>query len=519
MHSVVCSVKEPDIGPQQVEHLGAIADAAPVMLWTMHAEPTLDWFNARWLAYTGRTLEDSRARGWLGDVHAEDIERCRGIFGTSGDARQPFTLDVRLRRHDARYHWVLVSATPRFNADGGFCGYIGSGIDIDARKHDEDRLAERLQALRHAERRQADFLALLSHELRGPLAPIANAASVLRTLEASNPILARLREIIGRQVTRLGGLIDGLIDTARSAQGQISLVSEAVAVNGLVHNALARSSEVVAAAHHTLDLHLPEQRVCIHGDPARLAQALSNLIANAAKFMPEPGVIKVAVEADATRVRITVKDQGQGIAPDFLPQVFELFAKQDATFAPVSAGLGVGLTLARRIARMHGGDIEARSAGAGQGAQFTMTLPRPSEQGNVAAVTPHAAGPDLAESYRVLIIEDDADAREALRLQMRLWGNEVMTAANGEEGLAAASEFEPHIVLCDIGLPGRDGLQLVAPLRQRLGPSVLFAAVTGHAGNTDEARALAGGFDSYLVKPLHSDGLAKLLRSYANRVH
>ena len=496
------------------------ADAAPVMLWSARPDRSFDWFNARWLAFTGRSLAQSRGDGWLVDVHAEDLERCNGIFNASCEARRPFTLDLRLRRHDGVYRWLLVSAVPCFDAGGTLRSYAGSAIDIDERKRLEDGLAERVRNLRHAERRQGEFLVLLSHELRNPLAPIANAASVLRTLEHSNPILVRLREILERQVRRLGRLVEDLVDVTRAAQGQISLVSEAVAVDGLVRSAVACSSEQVTAGGHTLDVRLPDARVFVKGDAARLAQALSNLISNAAKFTPTPGVIRVSVEPGEQLVRITVKDHGQGFTPEFLPHAFELFAQQDGSLSRSLGGLGVGLTLARRIAQMHGGDIEAFSEGSGQGAELALTLPLAAAESAAPAAAAQRPGPGLAESYRVLIIEDDADAREALRLQMRMWGNEVMTAATGEEGLAAATAFKPHIVLCDMALPGMDGLQLIGPLRERLaGQPTLFAALTGHARSSDESRALASGFDSFVVKPLLADALAKLLRTYANRVH
>jgi PAS domain S-box-containing protein len=490
-------------------------DAVPPLLWMTGPDHSLEWCNTRWSDYTGRSALAGGAGAWLAELHAEDVERCTGILHASAEARQPFALDVRLRGADGRHRWMLFNATPRLAADGGFGGYVGSAIDIDERKQLEDSLAERVRTLRHAERRQAGFLSLLSHELRSPLAPIANAASVLRTLEDRNPILVRLREILERQVERLGQMVETLIDGTRSAQGQISLVSEPVAIDGMVRGAVARSSELLTARGHTLEVDLPEQRHFVKGDAARLSQALSNIISNAAKFTPRPDTIRLSVEPVAPLIRITVADHGQGIRPDFLPHVFELFAQQDRAQARNLGGLGVGLTFARRIAQMHGGALEAFSDGPDQGARLVMTLPLASD--TAFAVNPQAQGPGLAESYRVLIIEDDADAREALRLQMRMWGNEVMTAADGEEGLRAAELFKPHIVLCDLGLPGIGGLELIGPLRQQLAQqSTLFAAVTGRSA--DETRALAVGFDSFLVKPLHADGLAKLLRSYASRV-
>ncbi len=497
------------------ESLRSIAAAAPVLIWSATLAHANDWFSPSWTAYTGRTLDELRGDGWTRAIHPEDLDRCLGIRATSFQAVAPYTMDLRLRRHDGEYRWMVDNGVPRYAADGTPLGFVGSAIDIHERKALEESLAERTQALRLAERRQGQFLAMLSHELRNPLAPIANAASVLRTLEHSNPILVRLREILDRQVGRLGRLVEELIDVTRAAQGQISLVRERASVDGIVQTAVANSHEKLNAGRHRLEVDVPDQRLYVRGDAARLAQALANLIANAAKFTFEPGVVSIAVRRAARTVQISVKDHGQGIDPGFLPHAFELFAQQDQTLARSLGGLGVGLTLARRIAQLHGGDVEAFSEGPGKGAEFILWLPLLDEQpGRVTG--PAVANP--GQSFRVLIVEDDADALESLRLQIELWGNEVTTAHNAEEALAVAVAARPQIVLCDIGLPDMDGLRLVRALREKVdGTKVVFVAVTGYAGEDDQERALAAGFDAFLVKPLEPESLARLLRSAASR--
>jgi PAS domain S-box-containing protein len=498
-------------------HLHAIAAAAPVLIWSAMRAGANDWFSPSWTAFTGRTMEELSGDGWTRAVHPEDLERCLGIRAASFEAAAAFTMDFRLRRRDGEYRWVADNGVPRFAADGSALGFVGSAVDIHQRKTLEETLAERARALRLAERRQGQFLAMLSHELRNPLAPIANAASVLRTLEPSNPILVRLREILDRQVGRLSRLVEELIDVTRAAQGQISLVRERVFVEGIVQSAVAQSHDKLNAGKHRLEVDVPHQRLQVRGDPGRLAQALANLIGNAAKFTFEPGVVKIAVRSAAKTVQIVVTDQGQGIEPGFLPHAFELFAQQDQTLARSLGGLGVGLTLARRIAQLHGGEVEAFSAGPGQGAEFILWLPLLEDE---AAASPAPAAPaNPGQSYRVLIVEDDADALESLRLQMELWGNEVTTAGSADEALAVAAAAQPQIVLCDIGLPGMDGLKLVRALREQLGDArVVFAAVTGYAGGDDQERALAAGFDSFLVKPLEPESLTRLLRAAALRV-
>jgi PAS domain S-box-containing protein len=487
--------------------------AAPVLIWSAGLDRRSDWFSPSWSAYTGRTPDDLLGDGWTRAIHPEDLDRCLGIRATSFEARAPFSMDLRVRRHDGQYRWMLDNGVPRFGADGAAVGYVGSCVDIHERKELEESLAERTQQLRLAERRQGQFLAMLSHELRNPLAPIANAASVLRTLESTNPILVRLREILERQVARMGHLIEELIDVTRAAQGQISLVREQVSIESVVQAAVATSPDKLTAAGHRLDVDVPDERLFVRGDRGRLAQALSHLIINAAKFTFEPSTISISVRRAARTVQIAVKDQGAGIDPKFLPHAFELFAQQDQTLARTLGGLGVGLTLSRRIAQLHGGDVEGFSEGPGRGSEFVLWLPLLTPEPALDELD--AGVPRLSAPYRVLIVEDNADALESLRLQMELWGTEVSTARNAEEALETAAQIRPQIVLCDIGLPGMDGFRLVERLREKLaGMPVVFAAVTGYASAEDQQRALAAGFDSFFVKPLNPGSLANLLRSY-----
>ncbi len=220
----------------------------PGLLWMAGPDQRHEWFNPAWESYTGRTQDELRGERWLELLHAEDVERCRGIMAASFEARQAYMLDYRLRRHDGQYRWILDSGMPRFEADGAWAGYVGSGLDIDERKQAEEQLAERVRVLRVAERRQGAFLSMLSHELRNPLAPIANAASVLRSLEKTNPVLVRLREILERQVDRLERLVENLVDATRSAQGQISLVSEPIAIDSVVRGAVGSSAATLEPA-------------------------------------------------------------------------------------------------------------------------------------------------------------------------------------------------------------------------------------------------------------------------------
>ncbi|NKI96678.1 PAS domain S-box protein [Rhizobacter sp. SG703] len=501
----------------------SMADAAPVMIWLAGPDRWCEWVNKPWLQFTGTTLDEERGNGWTQVVHPEDLERCMGIYSTSFHARQPFVMDYRLRRHDGIYRWVLDNGVPHTSGDGRFLGYVGSCVDIHERKELEERLAERTQAMRLSDRRQGEFLALLSHELRNPLAPIANAASVLRTMEAENPTIGRLREIVERQVTRLRRLIDDLVDVTRVAQGQITLIKEPVAIDTVVRGALDGLRTKLSAAGHTLKTEFPKEPAWVDGDALRLAQAVSAIVYNASIFSRDPGEILVSVQARCgearDQVQVRVKDRGQGISADFLPHVFELFARHDAGTAARRPGLGVGLTLARRIAMLHGGDISASSDGPGLGAEFVISLP---QVASPAATTGSRQKPLVMvpeDTYRVLVIDPDPETRDVLRLQMELWGHEVQTAPTPEAGLRIARSTRPQIVLCDISHPDFEAAELLEPLRSSLvGMPVFFAALNARGRHDDdEARALEAGFDAYLVKPLRPENLGRLIHAFATR--
>lgn len=516
-HAIPADTAPLQAGPLTAAEIGAIVESAPVLIWNGQSSGHRDWFSPSWATFTGSSTAELAGNGWARWIHPEDLERCLGIQATSYEAERPYSLDLRLRRHDGDYRWMVENVVPRRGGAGEIIGFVGTLVDIHERKTLEESLAGRAQQLRLAERRQGQFLAMLSHALRNPLAPISNAASVLRTLEHSNPILVRLREILDRQVARMSHLIEELIDVTRAAQGQISLVRAPVSIESVVQAAVSACHDKITGGGHRLEIDVPAERLVVRGDRSRLAQALAHLVGNAAKFSFDPGVVAITVRRVAKTVQVTVRDRGHGIDAVFLPHAFELFAQQDQTLARRLGGLGVGLTLARRVAQLHGGDVEGFSEGPGRGSEFVLWLPL--LEGAQAEAALDDGVPRLGDNLRVLIVEDDPDALESLRLQMELWGTQVSAARGAAEALKLAAEVHPQIVLCDLGLPGMDGLALVSALRLTLaGQPVLFAAVTGYAGADDQERALAAGYDAFFVKPLDAEALARLLRSHADRV-
>jgi signal transduction histidine kinase len=284
-------------------------------------------------------------------------------------------MDFRLRRHDGEYRWLMATGMPRLDADGGFHGYTGTCVDIHDRKELEERLAERTRALRLADRRKDEFLAMLAHDLRNPLGPISNAVAMMKAMEGDTPAVAPLRQIIERQLEQLKRVIGDMRDVTRVTQARMELHKERLPVGDLVRSAVEAAQPLIDSRGHRLHLELPPEALAVCGDPVRLSQALSHLLQNAAKFSPVADVIELRAVVDDATVHLHVEDHGQGISPDFLPHVFEPFAQANHATPRTHHGLGVGLTIARRLAQLHGGDVTAASAGPGRGAEFVLTLP------------------------------------------------------------------------------------------------------------------------------------------------
>ncbi|WP_280156213.1 PAS domain-containing sensor histidine kinase [Piscinibacter sp. XHJ-5] len=352
-----------------------VADSAPVMIWLVGPDKQFEWFNKTWLDYTGRPIESEHGAGWMAGVHSEDLERCAGIYHTSFDARERFTMDFRLRRHDGSYRWLMATGVPRVSADGDFHGYTGSCVDIHERKELEERLAERARALRLADRQKNEFLAMLAHDLRNPLGPITNVVALMQRMESDTPAVAPLRRIIERQLDQLKRVIADMRDVTRVTQTRPELHCENVTVAEIVQRSVEATQGLFDSRGHRLHIEGADQAITVWGDAARLSQALEHLLANAAKFTTTPGVVDLRVELRGPSVELRVVDRGQGIAPDFLPHVFEAFAQENRATPRTSGGLGVGLTIAKRLAELHGGDVHAASEGTGHGAQFVLSLP------------------------------------------------------------------------------------------------------------------------------------------------
>ena len=362
--------------------------------------------------------------------------------------------------------------------------------------------------------RQNEFLAMLAHELRNPLAPISMAGIMLTKTPAQAPELLNLQKIIGRQVKHLARLLDDLLDAARISSGKITLLLRPLMLADLLERTVETVQARISERRQTLTLSKQPEDFVIDGDHVRLTQAFSNLLVNASKFTQDGGKIALRIMRVDDKVVVTVEDNGAGISPEVLPHIFSLFTQGPRSLARSEGGLGVGLNIVRNVVEMHGGSVGASSAGLGGGSIFRVTLPlSTSPLPDDAPELQHAAP---AHGYRILLVEDNTDASETLSMFLRYEGHTVATAYDGPSGLSMAQAEDFDVLICDIGLPGLDGYDLIRELRKSTSVQIPFAiAVSGYGQAEDRARAIAAGFGQYLVKPVDVDALLTLIESKA----
>ncbi|HYC48592.1 MAG TPA: ATP-binding protein [Burkholderiales bacterium] len=371
-------------------------------------------------------------------------------------------------------------------------------------------LEQRANALRLRE----EFLAMLSHELRNPLAPMRNAVYLMKRLDIDNDLFRTTRELIDRQVGHMARLVDDLLDVSRLELGKVQLQLRELDLNAAVAAATEACTGQIQARRHELELRLAREPLYVMADPVRIEQIIGNLITNASKFTPEGGSIVVEAAGGAATATVTVSDSGVGIEGRMLNAVFELFTQDAATLERSRGGLGIGLTIVKRLVELHGGSVRVSSAGRDRGSRFTVELPRV-EAGRAMTARP-AQDARAAPSRRVLVIEDNPDVRESLGLLLRQWGHGIDYADSGPSGLQRADLLRPDVALIDIGLPGLNGYELAQRIRgldRDWARDVKLIALTGYGRDDDRRKALDSGFNCHLVKPVDPEVLAEVLRA------
>jgi signal transduction histidine kinase/ActR/RegA family two-component response regulator len=368
-------------------------------------------------------------------------------------------------------------------------------------------------ALREADQRKDEFIATLAHELRNPLAPVRHATQVLALAQRNAPTQhAWATAVIERQVRQMSLLIDDLLDVSRISRGQLRLQFEPVALAAVIHQALETSRPLIDQHGHTLTVRLPSTPVHVRADALRLAQVFANLLNNAAKYSERGSHIGLAARAEGETVLVTVRDEGIGIAADMLGRVFEPFAQGQLGTGHSSGGLGIGLTLVKRLVELHGGTVSVASEGPGRGSEFSVRLPRAAEELAVPPLQPEQHTAASERQRRVLVVDDNRDAAQSLAELLMLSGHDARCAFSGDEALALAETFLPEVVLLDLGMPGRDGWSTVRAMRERAwAQRASIIAVTGWGQPQDRSRSAEAGFDGHLVKPVDLEQLLRLL--------
>jgi PAS domain S-box-containing protein len=406
---------------------------------------------------------------------------------------------VPARPNDTRY--VDFVFQPIKDADGKVTGIFCEGVDVTTRARAE-------AALREAHRRKDEFLAMLAHELRNPLAPISAAAELLSRRVEGDDTAKSAAEVLRRQATQLTRIVDDLLDVSRISMGRIELKRETLLLSDVIDHATETVTPMWRAKQHQVSFVTSLEHVYVLGDLARLVQSFGNVMVNAAKYTGVGGKIGIHVLASDEAVKVEIRDSGAGIAPEFMPHIFELFSQADATIDRAQGGLGIGLSVVKKLVEMHGGRIAVRSEGPGLGSTFEISLPRappPSPQ-------PQPERRVGAHSLRILVVDDNADAATSLSELLRMDGHQTQPALSAEDALSLAQTFSPDVVLLDIGLPRMDGYEVARRLRHSLlRKGATLIALTGYGQANDRERARVAGFDAHLVKPVDFTALARLL--------
>jgi PAS domain S-box-containing protein len=497
------------------EQIRFISESTPALLWRATPDGRLDYLSPRAAEYCGVAIESLLGSGYVAHMHPDDVSHQQRLWNAALETGNPFEAEYRLRSEAGTYRWQLTRALPNRDASGAITKWYGSVVDVDDKRRAEE-------ALREVDRRKDEFLAMLAHELRNPLAPICHALTV-QSRSADLEVWTEMRQAMERQVQHLVRLVDDLLDVSRLTTGRITLRREPVDVRDIVAGALETCREAIEIKGHRVTARVSSEPLVVDGDRIRLVQILTNILNNAVKFTEPGGQIDIGAARSGDAVELCVRDSGVGIAEDRLPRIFDLFSQSDPSPNRVHGGLGVGLTLARRLVDMHAGELTASSAGPGRGSEFRIALPAlktaPVRQADSPLQPPAAATkrPTAVRARRVLIVDDHVDATRALKRLLLVMGHEVTVAHDGKSGIEMASRDRPDVILLDIGLPQMDGYSVARHLRSL--PHFVttrIIALTGYGAEEARQNVRRAGFDEHLIKPVDADELEAALSAGQN---
>ncbi len=481
-----------------------LVNAVPSLVWSCSADGTTDYHNDRWYEYTGLDPNSSDSEDWRQVVHPDDIGPAIERWTNSLKTGERYQTEYRLRRaSDGQYLWWQAEAIPMRDKNGQITRWFGTCTNVNER-----HLAE--EELQAADRRKDEFIAILAHELRNPLAPIRNAVQILKVKGPQDPELMWCRDIIDRQVAQMSRLLDDLLDISRITRNKLALRLSRVPLNVVIESAVETSRPLIDQMRQQLVVRMPTESVMLEADATRLAQVFSNLLSNAAKYSNPQSRIWLTSVRQGDDLIVSVKDEGIGIVKDHLEQVFEMFSQEGPAIERSQGGLGIGLSLVRGLVELHGGTVEAKSEGPGKGSEFLVRLPL--RDRSITSETPQYQVAAAKIALQILVVDDNRDGAQSLSRMLKLEGHVIQTAYDGLAAVEAACKFQPDVILLDIGLPKMSGYEVCKLIRQEpWGKKMFIIAQTGWGQEEDRQKAQAAGFNHHLVKPLDIVELLTLL--------
>jgi PAS domain S-box-containing protein len=491
----------------------AIGESIDFGVWVCGADGRNIYASESFLRLTGITQEQCSNFGWAKSLRPEDLQATMQAWTDCIQSGAPWYRENLILGADGHCHPVLAQGVAIRGDNGEITGWAGINLDISRLKQTED-------ALREADRRKDEFLATLAHELRNPLAPIQHAVKILDTAASDAQQRVWAREVIARQTQRMALLLDDLLDVSRITSGRLDLKKEYLNLDSLVATAIETARPLIENKRHKLEVQLPPEPMELEVDPLRLSQALSNLLTNAAKYTDAGGHITLIVSVGGDELRMTVRDNGIGLNPQAMPQLFEMFSQVQSAIDRAEGGLGIGLALVKGLVALHGGTVEAHSAGLGRGSEFTIRLPKSvvSARASSAAGTASSAGDATGVRCRVLVADDNVDAAQTLAFVLELSGYEVFVAHSGLEALSIGARERPEVAILDIGMPEMNGYETARRIRQETwGRRALLLALTGWGQEEDKEKSKASGFDVHLTKPVDLPELETLLADFLKK--
>lgn len=488
------------------ERFQRLAASMPQIVFTADPAGRVTYTNEFALQFAG--VQDLGGDRWLSGIHPDDRDRTRRRWEEGIAAGKAFEFKNRYLRHDGTYRWLLCRTFPNTDDQGNIVEWVGACADIDDLMHMQQELQE-------SARRKDEFLATLAHELRNPLAPVRHGLEVLKRAQGNEQASAAARAMMERQVAQMTRLIDELMDLSRISRGQVVLKNERLELTDALRNALEMIRPELDAQGHELLVEWPAGPVPVHGDATRLAQVFANLLHNAVRYTARGGQIVVSTRTVDGKAEVVVADNGMGIPPEMLRRIFEMFTQVNTRLERSQGGLGIGLNIVDRLVHMHGGRVEAQSAGPGMGSRFVVRLPLAAQEPAAPEVVAPAEPATTRTRRRVLVADDNDDAATSLAMLLELMGHEVRVVHDGLAAVATGETFRPDVIVLDIGMPQLNGYEACRRIRGRpWATGTLVIAATGWGQEQDRRRSQEAGFDAHLTKPLDPEALEQLIDAH-----